>query len=421
MAWVFWGCVALLAHTYVLYPLSLIAVDAIRQALSNLRFLGGAGDRRGRAEETVAPMVSVVIAAHNEAACMGEKLINSLKLDWPGDRLEIVVGSDGSTDATCDIVSRFVEQSLCAELAALGSPDAAPNQRRLFDGRSACADPRVVLSAAPRGGKVAVLNRCIPAARGEIVVLTDANTRIDAKALRKLTRHFRDPRVGAVCGRLRLFNPARRTYEESAYWLYESFIKFYEGKHGAVLGANGGIYAIRKSLFLPLAPETIVDDFVIPMRILQAGHSVLYDPEALAFEETTEDYQREAGRRARIAAGNFQSLRWVGALLAPGEGFVAYALWSHKLLRWVAPFLMIAAAASNLLLLTHRWAWLTLVAQLGFYGLAVGGARGLWRHGTLRRLGSVAHYFTRMNLALLVGFWRFARNSQGAAWERTAR
>jgi cellulose synthase/poly-beta-1,6-N-acetylglucosamine synthase-like glycosyltransferase len=268
---------------------------------------------------------------------------------------------------------------------------------------------------------VAVLNRCIPSAQGEIVVLTDANTMLDGRALKKLMRHFRDPKVGAVCGRLRLFNKQRREYEESAYWAYESLIKFYEGKHGAVLGANGGIYAIRKSLFTPLPPDTIVDDFVIPMRILQAGYRVIYDPEAVAFEETTEDYAKEAGRRARIAAGNFQSLRMLGGMLLPTSGFVSFAFWSHKVLRWVAPFLMATAAASNLMLLGHHWAWFTLLAQICFYGLALAGAHGYSRKGALERAASVAYYFTSMNIALAVGFWRFVRNSQAAAWNRTAR
>ena len=390
MVWVFALSALLLVHTYLLYPLLLILADAFRQAATNLRFIAGGGERRGRAEEVLGPVVSLVVAAYNEESCIGEKLSNSLKLDWPSERLEVLVGSDGSTDRTDALVT-------------------------------ACTDARVRLSAAPRGGKVAVLNRCIPSAHGDIVVLTDANTMLDGRALKKLLRHFRDPKVGAVCGRLRLYNKLRREYEESAYWAYESLIKFYEGKHGAVLGANGGIYAIRKSLFTPLPPDTIVDDFVIPMRILQAGYRVLYDPEAVAFEETTEDYAKEAGRRARIAAGNFQSLRMLGGMLLPTRGFVSFAFWSHKLLRWVAPFLMAAAAVSNLMLLGHHWAWFTLLAQIGFYGLALAGAQGVRRKGALERASSVAYYFTSMNFALAVGFWRFVRNSQAAAWNRTAR
>lgn len=390
MVWVFWASALLLLHTYVFYPLLLILIDGFRQAAENLKFISGAGERRGRAEESHGPSVALVVAAYNEESCIGDKLANSLQLDYPADKLKVLIGSDGSSDRTDAIVK-------------------------------GCTDARVMLSAAPRGGKVAVLNRCIPSAQGEIVVLTDANTMLDGRALKKLMRHFRDPAVGAVCGRLRLYNKVKREYEESAYWSYESLIKFYEGKHGAVLGANGGIYAIRKSLFTPLPPDTIVDDFIIPMRLLQAGYKVIYDPEAVAFEETTEDYAKEAGRRARIAAGNFQSLRLLGSLLLPTAGFVSFAFWSHKLLRWVAPFLMGLAVLSNLFLLNRTWAWLTLGLQFLFYGLALAGAQGLLRRSPLRRTASLAYYFTSMNYALAVGFVRFLRNSQAAAWNRTAR
>jgi cellulose synthase/poly-beta-1,6-N-acetylglucosamine synthase-like glycosyltransferase len=390
MLWVFALSVFLLLHTYVFYALLLIVLDGFRQARSNLLYLSGRRERRTSSQPTNWPTVSVVIAAHNEAACIAQKLTNSLALDYPEDKFEVLVGSDGSTDGTDELVR-------------------------------ARASERVRLSSAPRGGKVAVLNRCIPQARGEIVVLTDANTELDASSVRMLVRHFRDAEVGAVCGRLRLYNRSSQAFEESTYWTYESLLKFYEGKHGCVLGANGGIYALRRALFTPLPVDTIVDDFVIPLRILRWGYQVRYDPEAVALEETTGDYGQEAGRRARIAAGNFQSLREVGALLSPSYGFVAFALWSHKLLRWSAPALMALAMFSNLMLLTRSWAWLMLGLQMSFYAMALAGARSTFRGGLLARTASAAYYFTRMNGALAVGFWRFVRNSQAAAWQRTAR
>src|SRR5690349_22442573 len=134
---------------------------------------------------------------------------------------------------------------------------------------------------------------------GAIIVLSDPNRMIEPEAMHALVRHFEDPDVGAVCGKLRLYNPTKKDYAESAYWAYESLIKLYEGKRGAVMGANGGLYAIRRRLFTALPPSTIVDDFVIPLRILENGYKVVYDSEALAYEETTEDYEREFGRRAR--------------------------------------------------------------------------------------------------------------------------
>jgi len=374
----FWAAAVLLAQTYFLYPLWLLLLSRLRPAW-----------RRRPVPSAPWPTVSLVIAAHDEAACIEDKLRNSLALDYPPDRLEVLIGSDGSTDGTDALVQAY-------------------------------PDPRVHLSAAPRVGKTSVLNRCIPAARGELVVLSDANTSVEPAALKALVRHFADPEVGAVCGRLQLYNPTRAEYEESAYWKYESWLKAMEGKQGAVVGANGGLYALRRELFTPLPPSTIVDDFVMALRLLDQGYRVLYEPEALAREETTEDYGREFGRRARIAAGNFQSLGLVPGLLSPLRGFPAFAFWSHKVLRWCAPALMLVALAANLALLDRPFYRFTMAAQVGFYALALLGSVSVGP-SLLRRIAGVAYYFVTMNLAIVVGFWRFLRSSQAAAWERTAR
>ena len=384
----FWGAAVLLLHTYFLYPIVLVLMDGLVQAARNLRALKAGGPKA--VEASSLPTVSLVVAAYNEASCIQEKVRNSLALQYPADRFEVLIGSDGSTDGTDDLVR-------------------------------AAGDARVRLSAAARAGKTTVLNRCIPTAQGDIVVLSDANTMIEPDAIQKLVRHFEDPDVGVVCGKLRLFNPTKQDYEESAYWNYESLIKLYEGRQGAVMGANGGLYAIRRRLFTQLPASTIVDDFVIPMRILEHGYKVVYEPEAVAHEETTEDYQKEFGRRARIAAGNFQALRMVPSLLLPTRGFAAFAFWSHKVLRWCAPALMALALAANFLLIRDSVFYrLTLFTQLMFYALAYLGKEGVL-HGTGRRIASIAYYFVTMNWAIVVGFWRFLRNTQRAAWDRTAR
>ncbi len=392
MAEVFFWCAALLlAHTYFLYPLSLFVLDGAAQVAQNLRGMrGGGAARQAARRQGPATSVSLVVAAYNEASCIQQKLENSLALEYPAEKFEVLIGSDGSTDGTDDIVR-------------------------------SCPDARVRLSPAPRAGKTTVLNRCIPMAKGDIVVLSDANTIIEPEAIQKLVRHFEDPEVGAVCGKLKLYNPTKQDYEESAYWSYESLIKMYEGRRGAVVGANGGLYAIRRTLFTELPPSTIVDDFVIPLRILEKGYKVVYEEAVVAHEETTEDYGKEFGRRARIAAGNFQSLRMVPGLLLPTAGFPAFAFWSHKLLRWCAPALMGVALVANLFLLDSYFYRFTLSAQALFYALAYLGKVGALKRGTAKRVASVAYYFVTMNMAIVVGFWRFLRNSQRAAWDRTAR
>jgi cellulose synthase/poly-beta-1,6-N-acetylglucosamine synthase-like glycosyltransferase len=385
---IFWCAALLLVHTYFFYPLILVAMDGVAQAFHNLRASRTDSQRR-EVRTGLAPSVSLVVAAYNEAGCIQQKLENSLALKYPSERFEVLIGSDGSTDGTNEIVQ-------------------------------GCTDPRVRLSAAARAGKTTVLNRCIPMAQGDIIVLSDANTMIEPEAIEALVKHFEDPDVGAVCGKLRLYNPTQKDYEESAYWNYESLIKLYEGKRGSVVGANGGLYAIRRRLFMKLPPSTIVDDFVIPLRILEQGYKVVYEAGAVAHEETTEDYGKEFGRRARIAAGNFQSLKLVPRLLLPTAGFPAFAFWSHKLLRWCAPALMAVALVVNLFLLDSMFYRLTLFAQAMFYALAYLGKAGVLK-GTGRRVASVAYYFVTMNLAIVVGFWRFLRNAQKAAWDRTAR
>ncbi len=384
----FWMSVLLLLHTYFFYPLQLVLSDRFRRSMR--RFAGMLEERpRGPAALGDWPHVSLVVAAYNEASCIGEKVKNSLAFDYPADRFQLLIGSDGSTDGTNEIVQ-------------------------------AVQDSRVTLNAADRGGKASVLNRCVPMASGDIIVLSDANTMIEPDAVKKLVRHFDDPNVGAVCGKLKLYNPRKQEYEESAYWAYESMIKLYEGRRGAVMGANGGLYAIRRRLFRPLSPKTITDDFVIPLRIVQRDYKFTYEPEAVALEETTEDYDREFGRRARIAAGNFQSLTFLTGLLSPVHGFAAYALWCHKILRWCAPVFMAVALLSNLLLLEDRFFQVMLGLQAAFYGLAwLGKFRNLG--GPQRRFASIAYYFVVMNAAIVVGFWRFLRNSQRAAWDRTVR
>jgi cellulose synthase/poly-beta-1,6-N-acetylglucosamine synthase-like glycosyltransferase len=387
---VFWFAALCLLHTYFLYPLCLFLADGASQVWASIRFMQRGEERRRVRANASQPAVTMVVAAYNEASCIREKISNSLAVDYPKDKFELLVGSDGSTDGTDAYVA-------------------------------AAADKRVRLSSAPRAGKTSVLNRCVPIAQGDIVILTDANTMLDPAAIKRLVRHFEDPEVGAVCGKLKLYNRVKRDYEESAYWSYESLIKFFEGKRGAVMGANGGLYAIRRTLFTALPASTIVDDFVIPLRILEMGYRVEYDAEAVAYEETTEDYDKEFGRRARIAAGNFQSLRLVPGLLLPTAGFRAFAFWSHKLLRWCAPALMALALFANLFLLQRPFFKLTFAAQVLFYALAWLGKAGGLGQGVLRKISSVAYYFVTMNLAIVVGFWRFMRNAQRPAWDRTAR
>ncbi|WP_242339485.1 MULTISPECIES: glycosyltransferase family 2 protein [Anaeromyxobacter] len=392
MASLLWLCLGLVAFSYLGYFLVLLVWDGVRDALSALRFVAGGEDRRARREADAWPRVSIVFSAFDEETVIRHKIENCLALDYPPDRLEIVVGCDGCTDRTAEIA------------------------------RAAGGDRVTVHELTPRAGKSAAISKLVPGARGDLVVLTDANVMLEPGALRALVRRFRDPAVGAVVGRLRLYNPTRAEFEESLYWKYETVLKYYEGKHGAVLGANGGLYAIRRILFSPIRPDTIVEDFVIPVRIAVRGWKVPYEPDAVAHEETTEDAGREFVRRARIGAGDWQALARVPDLLDPRTGFLFFSFVSHKLLRWTTPFLLALALVLSVPLAAQPGAWLyraLLLGQLLFYGLALAGPRVA--AGRLGRVASLAHYFVTMNAALAVGLWRFVRGTQRATWERTER
>jgi cellulose synthase/poly-beta-1,6-N-acetylglucosamine synthase-like glycosyltransferase len=378
---VFWACAALVAYAYAGYPVVIWALS---------RAFGRRPDRPDVADDRL-PTVSMVLAAYNEEAVIEERLRNALATDYPPGKLEILVGSDGSTDRTAEIVGRFADRGV-----------------RLLD-------------FAENRGKATVLNATIAEATGAVLVLSDANTHVEPDAVRRLVGWFGDPRVGAAVGRLVLVDPRTGRNADGLYWRYETFLKRREAWLGALLGANGAIYAIRRDLYEPIPPATIVDDFVIPLLArLRSGCAIAYDPSAVAVEETPADVGAEFHRRARIGAGGFQAIGMLWRLLDPRRGWVAFAFLSHKVLRWLGPFFLIGALASNLLLAGRPFYRACLAGQVAFYGLSLlvaSAPAGLRIPRTLR----LTTMFTGMNAALLVGFWRWLAGRQKAAWRRTAR
>lgn len=376
----FWVCVASIGYAYAIYPI----------VVWTLARLFGRSPVSVALTDNELPTVSLLIAAHNEEQVIARRIENALALDYPADRLEIVIASDGSSDTTAQIVRGF-------------------------------RDPRVRLLESPiRRGKTTVLNAAFRHVRGEIVLLSDANTFTDREALRRMVRWFADPAVGSVCGRLVLTDPATGRNVDSLYWRYETFLKRCEGRLGGLLGANGAIYAVRRSSFAGIWSDTIVDDFVIPLVTrLRHNRAIVYDSSAVAFEETPHDFSAEFRRRSRIGAGGFQSIVRLRALLSPRHGWTAFTFFSHKVLRWSCPFLLIGAVVTNLALLhqpLYRW---TMAMQLAGYGFSLLGLATGTRPA-LKPL-RLATMFTAMNAALLVGFWRWASGVQQGVWQRTAR
>ncbi len=339
--------------------------------------------------------VSIIVAAYNEEKHIAQKIENCLNLEYPKDRLEVIIASDGSTDKTVEISQNYASHGI------------------------------KVFAFPLRRGKVNLLNDVIPKAKHEIIVLTDANTIFSPGAINKLIRHFTDPRIGAVCGALEFTKPdGSRTAElEGIYWKFETFLKRIEGSFGSLLGANGAIYAIRKSLFEPLPPDTIVEDFIIPMKILEKGYRVVYEPQAFATEEATKHIIQEKTRRIRIGAGDFQALIMLRRLLHPRFGFVSFAFWSHKVLRWFMPFFLFLAFVSNMVLVKfypNTFYKALFITQCFFYFSAFIGYILSWGNIPIK-VFNLCYYFVSMNLALFLGFLRFLTKSQSVTWERTER
>ena len=376
---VFWICVGAVVYAYVGYP-ALLAVCA--------RLFG---KHQVTPSEDALPTVSVVVAAHNEESVIAERVSNLLALDYPADRIEILIASDGSTDRTCDLVRQFVDDRI-----------------RLLDFRA-------------NRGKSAVLNDALSLARGEVVVMSDANTMMDPAAARRLARWFHDPSVGVVCGRLVLVDSATGSNADGLYWKFETYLKRWEARLGALLGANGAIYAIRRSLFPELPQRIAVDDFVIPLLArLRHGCGLVYEPLAIATEETPPEMRSEFSRRSRIGAGGFQSLSLLWPLINPMQGWIAFAFLSHKVLRWICPFFLLGAAATSLVLISDPLYRGALLAQVMLYGAAVAGF--FWpAFGARFRAARLPAMFAAMNLALLAGFFLWASGRQGGVWRRTAR
>jgi cellulose synthase/poly-beta-1,6-N-acetylglucosamine synthase-like glycosyltransferase len=330
--------------------------------------------------------VSVVVAAYNEEAVIEAKIRNTVDLDYPADHLEFLIGSDGSTDATDEICRR----------------DSRVSFQRIE----------------PRGGKANVLNTLIARARGEIIVLSDANTEIDRHALKAMLRHFEDPTVGGVCGRLVLVSDRQKLQDaERAYWGFESRIKELESHLYSTIGANGGLYAIRKSLFVPLPPDTIIDDFVVSMNLLQMGSRLVFEPDAVAHEEVSKSFKDEFWRKVRIGAGNLQTLLRQSQFISQASAFVSFAYVSRKVIRWLIPFLLIVVWLCSLGLADQQPFALLFWALNASMGLAALGLLGVTDNKIVRGFT----YLYSFNVALLLGYGRYLFGMQRATWRRAQR
>lgn len=334
------------------------------------------------------PRVAIVIAAYNEAGRIGRKLDNCLALEYPRDKLRIVVASDGSDDETNSIVTTF-------------------------------ANDRVTLLAFPqRRGKAACLNDAIAECNEEIVVLTDARQRIDTHAIRHLMENFSDPTIGAVSGELVFETDGITAFGEGvgAYWRYETFVRLQESRWHSVVGATGALYALRRNCFCRIPADTILDDVVIPMNVVMAGRRVIFDGRARAYDLPSRDPLHERLRKVRTLAGNYQLIFSHPEFFIPFRNPVFFQLVSHKALRLLGPFLLGFLMVSNLLLLRQSTEYqIFLGIQSSCYTLAVVGI--IWPRACRWKAVKFANTFLLLNWFAVLGLKEFLRNRNAHMWK----
>jgi cellulose synthase/poly-beta-1,6-N-acetylglucosamine synthase-like glycosyltransferase len=374
--WLFWSAVGLLVYTYALFP----ALVLVRRLLK----------RQPYKSADITPRVSIIIAAHNEAGSIEARLDNILSLDYPRDLLEAVIASDGSTDGTDALVSRY-------------------------------ADRGIRLLSLPRQGKIPALNAAVAASSGEILVFSDANSIYAPEAIRALVRPFADPEVGGVAGDQRYLTDrqAGLTNEgERSYWNFDRKLKQLQSQAGNVISATGAIYAVRRSLFRPI-PVGVTDDFVASTNVIAQGYRLIFAPDAVAYEPAAESGRGEFRRKVRVITQGWRSVLVMHELLNPvRHGFYAVQVFSHKVLRRVMVFPLFV------LLLTSPWLWphghfyqAATLLQVAFYGCGLLGMLLVnTRFGRLK-VFTLPFFFCMVNVAALLAVWNVVRGHRIDRWE----
>lgn len=371
---VFWICCGLLIYTYAVYPL-LAVVLARRFGMPVIR------------DDLLRP-VTIIVTAYNEAKSIRAKLDNLVALDYPHHLLQILVVSDGSSDSTEEIAASY-------------------EVRRIH-----------VLRIDGRQGKTACQNAAALAADGEILVFTDATTRLKADAIRAIVSSFADPQVGCVGGRLQyVSDPGNMTgFGGEAYWSYEIRLRMAESALGSLIGVSGCLYAVRKSTYRPIDPG-LISDFAIAMKTRELGLRTVLAPDACCYESTLEDGARELSMRVRVGIRSLNALVHERRFLNPLKyGRFAWQLWSHKLLRYGSPFLWIGALAANAVLVSYHAAYL--IPFIGQCAIIAAGIAGFMLQDRHRKLGVLAkpYYFLLTNLASFIAALRYLRGHRMVVW-----
>lgn len=342
-------------------------------------------------KKEIYPRVTFLITAYNEEHSIAAKLENTLSLDYPKEKLEVIVASDGSTDATDKIVRQYQSQGV------------------------------ILNRVEGRLGKTETQNKTVRIATGDIIIFSDATTKYNKDAIRNIVRNFADPQVGAVSGRYEYVNPTGAAVGLGTvlFWKYENLIKRLQTRIQTITGCCGCIYSVRHDLYEPL-PRDIISDLVEPLKILEKGYRIAFEPEAVAYEETTETAKEEFGMRVRVISRGMYGLSYMRSLFNPFRyGFVSFQLFSHKVLRWMIPFILPLLLMSNFLLVGKLFYNLCFIVQILFY-LGAGAGYLLDKKGRKAKLLALPLYYCVVNAASIAAFFRTLMGKRSVVWE-TAR
>lgn len=342
------------------------------------------------------PSCTLIVAAYNEADYMLDKIKNTLELRYPVGKLNVIFVTDGSTDGTPEIVKAF------------------PEIRLLHDNA--------------RRGKISAVHRAIEQVETELLVFTDANTFLNPDAMLLLCRHYKDSKIGAVAGEKRVMieEHADATAGEGIYWKYESKLKSWDSELYSVVGAAGELFSIRRSLYEPVPSNSVLDDFMISMRIAEKGYKIVYEPDAYAQERSSANISEELKRKVRIAAGGIQSVIWLKRILNPFlYPVLTFQYISHRVLRWtITPFLMILAFVLNWCIIFsgegNNVYVVLVICQVIFYLAAYAGKIMEDRSLKVKAL-FIPYYFCMMNYAVIAGIIRYFFSEQSVVWEKALR
>jgi poly-beta-1,6-N-acetyl-D-glucosamine synthase len=379
MKYVFWFAAALVGYSYLGYPAWL--------------WIRSRWSPRPVRRSPATPAVSAVMVVRNEEAIIARKLDNLLTLDYPGDKLDVVVISDGSSDRTPTILAGYARDSRVRTRV------------------------RTLLKPVSQG-KAAGLNDAIKLATGEVLLFTDARQQIESGALRLLIENFADPDVGAASGELMLGDPASGETGKGmgVYWRVEKKVRELESASGSVAGATGAIYCARRSLLetLILPEGTILDDVLLPMQVVRKGFRVIFDSRARAWDAPDLGDGREFSRKVRTLSGNYQLLQ-IAPWLLSSQNAIRFEFVSHKLSRLAVPFALLALLIASVFL-PEPFYRTALVAQLAFYALSLAALAGV-KIGPLSRIADPARTFVVLNSAAMVAFVNFVTGRK-AVWVR---